>query len=336
MSGKISIRLSSAKSRAQPLKEVELPVDFHEAADLRYTLERIEEGPGIKQWLMPGLCVIYEDLNACEGPAPELTVTGNHVSVVCYGGAPVQHVPEDSSHLSGIIEIRNAQVTSIPGGGAGGKRMLIVFSKPFLSGLLRGESWMKEHDLSDLPGPVSGNIYRYFLEFPVRQILNLMLGENLDASQRRHYFELKLKELFFMLHLQPLISGTESGIPAEIRQKLAAAKAYLLANYMAAPTIRQLSMIVSLNEFWLKQYFKIQFGTTIRSFVTMLRMEEAKLLLADNRSVSEVAARLGYKNVSHFILIFKRTFGGTPWQMMHRHDPGRKPADTRHDVTVSI
>ncbi len=336
MTDKINIRLSSSKESNQTLTEVKLPIDFNEMAHLKHTHERIGEGLSIKQWLMPGLWVMYEDLNACEGLIPELTISGDHVSVVCYGSAPIQNVPEGEGHLSGTIEIRNAQVTTVPGRGIRQKRIFIVFSKPFLSKLLQAESWIEGHDLFDLLGPVSGNCYRYFLELPVRQIFNWMLSENLEASQKKYYFELKLKELFFMLHLQSGASGFESAIPIDIQQKLMAAKAYLLANYATAPTIKQLSRIVSLNEFWLKQYFKIRFGTTIRSYVTALRMEEARSLLWGNHSVNEVAAHLGYKNVSHFILIFKRTFGVTPRQMMYRHDSARDPLRAQHDMTVSI
>lgn len=293
-------------------------IDFNEIASLKYTHERIGEGLSIKQWLMPGLWVMYEDPNAYEGFIPELTISGDHVSVICYGSGPVQNIQEENSHPSGTVEIRNAHVTSIPGGEIQGKRMFIVFSKPFLSRLLQAESWIRDHDLFGLLGAVSEDRHQYFLESPVRQILNSMLSENLEVSQKKYYFELKLKELFFVLHLQSGGAGFDSTIPIDIQQKLTAAKAYLLANYATAPTIKQLSRIVSLNEFWLKQYFKIQFGTTIKSYVTALRMEEARSLLSGNCSVNEIAVRIGYKNVSHFIRIFKRTFGDTPRQLIYK------------------
>ena len=316
MSGKISITVSSAADPNPVLAEIGLPVDDHEITELKYSHERTDEGRSIKKWLMPGLCILHEE--AYDGLLPELTVSGNHVSLVCYDSAPIQDIPKRGYHLSGTVEIRNTKLTSVPGGDTREKCTLIIFSKPFLSKLLRAESWIREHSLSDLTGPVSGSCHLYFLELSVRQILNAMLNEQLEPSQKRYYFELKLKELFFMLHLQPVLSAFEPALPADIQQKLIAAKAYLLTHYAAAPTIRQLSRAISLNEFWLKQFFKIQFGTTIRSYLTALRMEEARNLLAANRSVNEVAAQLGYKNVSHFILTFKKTYGVTPRQMMHK------------------
>lgn len=316
VSSKISIRLSSPADHNPVLMEIGLPVDGNELMELKYSHEKITEDLSIKKWLMPGLCIIHEDV--CEGLLPELTISGNHVSLICYGSAAVQDIPKTTFHLSGTMEIRNTKLTSVPGGDARKKCVLIIFSKPLLSKLLQSESWIRGHSLSDLLGPVSGSCHSYFLELPVRQILNAILNEHLEPSQKRYYFELKLKELFFILHLQPGGAGFESTIPADIQQKLIAAKAYLLANYTTAPTIKQLSRIVSLNEFWLKQFFKIRFGTTIRSYLTTLRMEEATNLLTANRSVNEVAAQLGYKNVSHFILTFKKTFGVTPRQMMYK------------------
>lgn len=326
MINQIGIKLSSPKEGNSPLIQVEFPVDFNETADLEYTRKRVGQGLSIKQWLMPGLCVLFEDFNTPDEPLPELTISGDHISVICHGPSPIHRISEGNPHLSGIIEVRNAQLTSVPGGDSRKKRVLIIFSRPYFSRLLCAESWIKAHYLYDLPASVSGTCYPYFLELPIRQIINALLSENLESSQKRYYFELKLKELFFLLHLQSGKSGPESAIPADIRRKLGAAKAYLLANYTTAPTIKQLSRIISLNEFWLKQYFKIQFGTTIKSFVTTLRMEEAKSLLSGNHSVNEVAARLGYKNVSHFILIFKRTFGDTPRQLMYKQEPNGDPA----------
>lgn len=336
MTDKISIRLSSPEKGNQVLKEVGLPVDSNGIANLECTYERIGDGISIRQWLMPGLWVMHEDPNVNDAFMPELTISGDHVSVVCYGSGPIQNISKESTPLSGTVEIRNAYITSIPGGEIQGKRMLIVFSKPFLSRLLQAESWIKNHDLFSLLGPVSGNCHKYFLELSVRQILNSMLSENLKASQKKYYFELKLKELFFILHVQPAVPGLDSAVPIDIQQKLTAAKAYLLANHAAAPTIKQLSRIISLNEFWLKQYFKIQFRTTIRSYMTTLRMEEAKSLLTGNYTVNEVAVRVGYKNVSHFIQIFKRTFGDTPRQWMYKHSAGREPVKAQSDTEVSI
>lgn len=323
----IDIMIKLPENGAKPLLEIKMPVDFSEDADIEYLHEEIGGSWGkmnISRWLMPGLCILYEDLDAFGNHGSELTIVGSHVSVVCYGsrgGGNLQNGTVPLNHLSGTVEIRNATIMSVPMKLVArnrNRRLSIIFSRPFLSKLLQYENWIKSHGLHDLLNTNSEDLYQYFLELPVRHILNDLLNENISIPLKRYYIELKLKELFFILHLQPKISSRESQIPVDVQQKLIAAKAYLLANYHTAPTIKQLSRIVSLNEFQLKHFFKTLFGTTIKSYVIALRMEEAKNLLWSYRSVSDVAVRLGYKNVSHFILIFKRTFGETPRQLMHR------------------
>lgn len=322
MNERINISLSIPKGAENVLLKTEMPTEVSEMASLKYTREEVKGDWGkvsIKRWVMSGLCVAYEDLDTLEGAAPELGISGPHVSILCYGGGV-----SPSSPFSGTVEIqRTARTLTRPFVDAKGKRLSIIFSLPFLSKLLQDEPWIKSHILSGLLDTASENRYQYFLELPVRHILNALLNEQINAAQKGYYFELKLKELFFMLHLQHEISSLEAPIPVDIHQKLIAARAYLLANYHVSPTIKQLSRIVSLNEFKLKQFFKILFGITIKSYIIALRMEEAKDLLLKNHSVGDIAARLGYKNVSHFILVFKRTFSETPRQMIPKLDKSR-------------
>lgn len=329
MNNGISITLLPPKNRAEPLMEVEMPTDFSEEASLKYTQKEVREDWGklhLKRWLMPGLCVLYEDAETlgCDGPV--LSISGPHVLIVCYSKAvrrTMQHGAVLATPAAGVFEIRKAAGALVPMVSApesGNKRLSIIFSNAFLLKLLQHENWIKSHDLYALLDTSSEYCYPYFLELPIRYILNSLVNETFKPLQKRYYFELKLKELFFLLQLQPELSDHKTQIPADVQQKLIAAKAYLLANYHLAPTIKQLSRIVSLNEFKLKQFFKMLFGTTIKSYVIAIRMEEARNLLWKNRSVNDVAIHLGYKNVSHFILIFKRTFGETPKQMVHKQE----------------
>lgn len=82
------------------------------------------------------------------------------------------------------------------------------------------------------------------------------------------------------------------------------------------PTIPQLSKLVGLNEFTLKQNFKRFTGTTIYGYVTRSRMHQAlELLNQRGFNVKETAYTLGYKNPQHFTAAFKRFFGQTPTEV---------------------
>lgn len=54
-------------------------------------------------------------------------------------------------------------------------------------------------------------------------------------------------------------------------------------------------------------------ATTISHYIIKLKVERAKeLILFENLSLSEIAARLHYKNLSHFSLQFKKETGFSP------------------------
>mgnify|MGYP001762733309 FL=1 len=105
-------------------------------------------------------------------------------------------------------------------------------------------------------------------------------------------------------------------IQDDMEAKLESAKAYLVTHCTNPPTIKQLSRIVSLNEFKLKTGFKDKFGSTIHDYITKIRMQRAKKMIIDNQPVNDVSSQLGYKSVSHFITSFKKFYGVTPKQSM--------------------
>ena len=129
------------------------------------------------------------------------------------------------------------------------------------------------------------------------------------------YLEAKIKELLILqldaLAVKP--QNKQVSIDEEDYNKLLEAKLILEANFTNAPTLPELSRLVSLNEFKLKKGFKACFETTIKGYVTKLRMEYAKNLFKNKDSnVGEVAYKCGYKDVSHFSAAFKFFYGFTP------------------------
>lgn len=132
---------------------------------------------------------------------------------------------------------------------------------------------------------------------------------------KKMYLEAKIKELL-ILQLDSLIEKPQENklmMDEEEYNKILEAKSILEANFTNAPTLPELSRLVSLNEFKLKKGFKACFDTTIKGYVTQLRMEHAKELFKNKDSnVGEVAYKCGYKDVSHFSAAFKFFYGFTP------------------------
>jgi transcriptional regulator GlxA family with amidase domain len=65
----------------------------------------------------------------------------------------------------------------------------------------------------------------------------------------------------------------------------------------------------------LKRRFKLATGISPIKYLQNVRIEKAKrLLIATDRSVSDISYTIGYENCSFFIRLFKRTLGVTPKQ----------------------
>jgi len=78
-------------------------------------------------------------------------------------------------------------------------------------------------------------------------------------------------------------------------------------------TISDLAKTVGTNNQYLKKYFKQQYGKTVMSYMTEMKMEHAKkLILTSKYRITDVARICGYKYSTHFTTAFKKHFGFVP------------------------
>lgn len=72
---------------------------------------------------------------------------------------------------------------------------------------------------------------------------------------------------------------------------------------------------------YLSQYFKNHLGKNLLDYVTELKIEKAKELLADtDYAIREVAGQVGYYNVNSFNRRFKQVTGLTPGEYRKRSE----------------
>lgn len=78
-------------------------------------------------------------------------------------------------------------------------------------------------------------------------------------------------------------------------------------------SIETLAMVVNLNPNYLSGLFKKETGLTISAYITEQRMKAAKnMLLYSDTSQADIASILAFNTQSHFIQVFKKTYGMTP------------------------
>lgn len=76
---------------------------------------------------------------------------------------------------------------------------------------------------------------------------------------------------------------------------------------------------VFMNPDYLDRRFKSELGVSITHFITQLKIQEARHLLTDtDTSISEVAAAIGYPNLSNFSFMFKQATGESPREYRQR------------------
>ncbi|MEO1005922.1 MAG: AraC family transcriptional regulator, partial [Cyanobacteria bacterium J06638_38] len=132
------------------------------------------------------------------------------------------------------------------------------------------------------------------------------------------YLEGKAWELF-ALQLAQLseseLSPVKSSLKPQTIDRIYQARDILATRLENPSSILELAQQVGLGESTLRGGFRKLFNTTVISYLTALRMEQAELLLRERKlAIGEVANSVGYSNLSHFSAAFKRHFGITPSQ----------------------
>ena len=92
------------------------------------------------------------------------------------------------------------------------------------------------------------------------------------------------------------------------------------ANPRRALSLREMASTVNLSVPRLRLLFKSATGMSPTQYFKLLKMQEAKMLLETTfLNVKQIAARIGIKDVSHFVRDFKKAYGMPPTQYREWH-----------------
>jgi len=150
-----------------------------------------------------------------------------------------------------------------------------------------------------------------FMHMAAHQMMNCRF----QGAARKIYLESKTMELVALLIArleQKSVHGLVTLKPSE-RERLCLVQKILADDMANPPTLAELARKAGLNETKLKKGFKHLFGTTVFGYLTDLRMERGRQLLAKgDMNVTEVSYEVGYSNRTHFTRAFTRHFGCSP------------------------
>ncbi|PWJ58672.1 AraC-like DNA-binding protein [Dyadobacter jejuensis] len=191
---------------------------------------------------------------------------------------------------------------------AGCQALIMYLSEEFMGRYTATEEWKPVYkDIKTGSSSIKVSV-------PMQQHMDQLLNCSKPEPWRRSFIDLKVAEL-----LLSLLDASQDASPV-VREplhrdqiKLVEAKKILDVEFRKPPTIVNLSRRVGLNEFKLKKIFRQVYGTTIRGYITNVRMGKAQdLLLSREYNIAEVADLVGYGSPSHFTLAYKKHFNYLP------------------------
>ena len=94
---------------------------------------------------------------------------------------------------------------------------------------------------------------------------------------------------------------------------------YIHENYDKKPNVNEIAKIVSLSTPAFCRYFKKQTNMTFTEFVNNYRINQAKIFLLKDYSVTEVCFQVGFESLSYFNKLFKQHTGETPSEFRRKY-----------------
>jgi AraC-like DNA-binding protein len=185
------------------------------------------------------------------------------------------------------------------------------------------KAWVKKHlnpatdtfisQLLTSPEPLF--IYE-IMNFSIQIAFEEILKNELNSFADKMAFQEQLSRIIRLLLVQ-LSHSRKSPTRHKFKQPdieaLAKTERLLLANLQEAPSIKYLASEAAMSETKYKTAFRQLYGKSVYDYYLHYRMEIAREWLVENRmSVTEIAQKLGYKNMSYFSRIFKKYFGQYP------------------------
>lgn len=194
---------------------------------------------------------------------------------------------------------------------------MIVLSKDYYLNLVDLYSPLHEHFVQEMQKGKTTSFGKQDLYATpeMRHTIEAIRSSKQEGELKRLFTDARITELIlyqleqFSLFME---TGREDLIERDI-PRLEEAREILEQQYMAPPTHKQLSKMVLLNEFKLRNGFKKYFGSTIYDYITRLRMENAKrMIIEERKNMYEVGIHVGFKHQASFTNAFKKYYGILP------------------------
>lgn len=131
-----------------------------------------------------------------------------------------------------------------------------------------------------------------------------MIDEPLSEAERQYCFF----RLLNLLDRAEVMSDQDYGVD----DAMSSALAYLDEHFCDSITVRELASVAHVSVNTLERHFQQKLHMTPMSYLKKKRLAHAAACLYEGCSVSEACEKSGFSDYSHFIALFKKTYGMTP------------------------
>lgn len=136
----------------------------------------------------------------------------------------------------------------------------------------------------------------------------------LNKKYRENDFLIHLLFSEIIINISRMVSQT-SGSGVDVNIHANKALTFINNNYDKDINIRGIASHININESYLQRIFKVQTGHTIIDYITILRLDKARMLLANTSiPIIDISNYIGINSRQYFTFIFKKHFGKTPSQ----------------------
>ena len=99
---------------------------------------------------------------------------------------------------------------------------------------------------------------------------------------------------------------------SELSRQIVRAKEYIVGHFAEPLDLGGIAKRAFVSKYHFLRLFKLHYGMTPHQYLTMVRLQAAKVLIAEGLPVSEVCVAVGFDSISSFKGLFKRYWGKAP------------------------
>lgn len=127
----------------------------------------------------------------------------------------------------------------------------------------------------------------------------------------------RLTASFLQLFLNLVIVSAQE-YSAQISPDIHMVTEYIKKNITSEISLEELASIIGLSCSSFKQKFKKQLGISPRHYINQQKIDYAKILLLEGKSITEVAMTLNFTTCSYFTTVFKKYTYYTPYEYIKK------------------